>query len=105
MLSHSQKSLLWLLCATIRTTQPVFAAKSAKTEPTPPTVKAAEKKQNVPTKKTGLTLDGAIAKALEQSPRLQAFGKARAGAAAVGIDEHVGLHLAISLGPRGGQLD
>jgi len=72
-----QKKLLWLLCATILSSQPAFAEEAAKVETTtPPAMKAAMPEQ----KAGGLTLDAAIAKALAQSPRLQGFGSGVAAA-------------------------
>ncbi|NBX02586.1 MAG: TolC family protein [Alphaproteobacteria bacterium] len=64
-----QKKIVWLLCATILSSQPVFAQDAAKPETnnTPAAVAA------VPQKITGFTLDDAIAKALLQSPRLKGF--------------------------------
>lgn len=72
-----QKKLLWLLCATILTSQPVFAQDVVKPEPDskPPTAVAIEA-----SKSTGFTLDDAIAKALMQSPRLKAFNSGVAAA-------------------------
>lgn len=69
-----QKHILWLLCATILTAQPAFAADKAKAS----TDKTATSEQKQ--KASGLTLEVAIAKALEQSPRLQAFGSGVAAA-------------------------
>lgn len=69
-----QKQILWLLCATILTTQSAFAVDNAKVNTDKPVT--SEQKQ----KASGLTLEGAIAKALEQSPRLQAFGSGVAAA-------------------------
>lgn len=72
-----QKKLLWLLCATILTSQPVFAQDVAKPEPDskPPAAVAVEA-----SKPSGFTLDDAIAKALAQSPRLKAFNSGVAAA-------------------------
>lgn len=72
-----QKKLLWLLCATILTSQPVFAQEAAKPEPDskPPAAVAVEA-----AKPSGFTLDDAIAKALAQSPRLKAFNSGVAAA-------------------------
>lgn len=72
-----QKKLLWLLCATILTSQPVSAQDSAKLQPDkkPPKAAAVES-----AKHSGFTLDDAIAKALAQSPRLQAFNSGIAAA-------------------------
>lgn len=69
-----QKKLVWLLCASMLSSQPAFAEKAAKAETTTtlPTAPA-----TVPEHKpSGLTLDEAIAKALASSPRLKS---ARAG--------------------------
>jgi cobalt-zinc-cadmium efflux system outer membrane protein len=72
-----QKKLLWLLCATILTSQPVFAQGAARPEPDrKPSIAVAVK----PIKPSGFTLDEAIAKALEQSPRLKAFNSGVAAA-------------------------
>lgn len=65
---------VWLLCATMLTSAPAFAEPEKQTEPSPPAAVAA------PVKATGFTLDDAIAKALVQSPRLQAFGSGVAAA-------------------------
>lgn len=72
-----QKKLMWLLCATILTSQPVFAQDAAKPEPDskPPAVAAVEA-----SKPSGFTLDDAIAKALSGSPRLKAFNSGVAAA-------------------------
>lgn len=71
-----QKKLLWLLCATILTSQPVFAQDAAKPEPDskPPAMAVEAVKFN------GFTLDDAIAKALGGSPRLKAFNSGVAAA-------------------------
>lgn len=72
-----QKKLVWLLCATILSSQPVFAEEATKGETTTPPAAVAA----VPEQKTsGLTLDAAIAKALAQSPRLQGFSSGVASA-------------------------
>lgn len=71
-----QKKLLWLLCATILTSQPVFAQEAAKPEAdSKPTAMAVEA-----SKPSGFTLDDAIAKALSGSPRLKAFNSGVAAA-------------------------
>ncbi len=69
-----QKKLMWLLCATILSSQPAFAEESSKAETaaTPPVESITLPEQ----KSGGLTLDDAIAKALASSPRLKS---ARAG--------------------------
>lgn len=64
-----QKKLVWLLCATILSSQPVFAQDAAKPEPDSKTPLVAAQPQKI----TGFTLDDAIAKALLQSPRLKGF--------------------------------
>ncbi len=73
-----QKKLVWLLCATILSSQSAFAEDAAKVEntTTAPAVAVALPEQ----KTSGLTLDAAIAKALAQSPRLQGFGSGVAAA-------------------------
>ncbi|TAF14576.1 MAG: TolC family protein [Alphaproteobacteria bacterium] len=72
-----QKKLLWLLCATIVTCQPVFAQNAAniKLDGKPLTAVAVAS-----AKPKGFTLDDAIAKALAQSPRLKAFNSGVAAA-------------------------
>jgi cobalt-zinc-cadmium efflux system outer membrane protein len=71
-----QKKSVWLLCATIIASHPVFARDAAKPE-----------KNNVPAavaavtqKATGFMLDEAIGKALLQSPRLKGFSSGVAAA-------------------------
>ena len=73
-----QKKIVWLLCATILSSQPVFAEEAVKAETatTPPAALTTAPEH----KASGLTLDDAIAKALAQSPRLQAFGSGVAAA-------------------------
>lgn len=72
-----QKNLVWLLCATILSSQPAFAQEDAIAKPDnqPPAIAIA-----APGKATGFTLNDAIAKALTQSPRLKAFGSGVAAA-------------------------
>jgi len=73
-----KKQVLWLLCATILSSQPAFAvdAVEADAAPAPLAVPATTPQL----KASGLTLDTAIAKALAGSPRLQAFGSGIAAA-------------------------
>jgi cobalt-zinc-cadmium efflux system outer membrane protein len=71
-----QKKLVWLLCATILSSQPVFAQDVAK----PETDNAPAAVAAVPQKTTGFTLDEAIEKALVQSPRLKGFSSGVAAA-------------------------
>lgn len=66
-----QKRILWLLCATILSSQPAFAVEA---EPPAPAV-AAPPASVLTRTSIGLTLDDAIAKALVQSPRLQGYGR------------------------------
>lgn len=72
-----KKNLVWLLCATILSSQPAFSQEDATAKPDnpPPAVAASE-----PEKTKGFTLDDAIAKALAQSPRLKAFNSGVAAA-------------------------
>ncbi len=71
-----QKKLVWLLCATILSSQPVFAQGLANTETNsePAAVAVA------PQKTTGFTLNDAIEKALAGSPRLKGFNSGVAAA-------------------------
>lgn len=71
-----QKKLVWLLCATILSSQPAFAQVPAKqeTDKEPAAVAA------MPQKVTGFTLDDAIEKALAGSPRLKGFSSGVAAA-------------------------
>lgn len=71
-----QKKLVWLLCATILSSQPVFAQDAAK----PETDNAPAAVAAVPQKTAGFTLDEAIEKALVQSPRLKGFSSGVAAA-------------------------
>ena len=66
-----QKKSVWLLCATILSSQPVFAEQAAR----PQIAQAA-----APQSGAGLTLEDAIAKALAQSPRLKGFAYGLAAA-------------------------
>jgi len=66
-----QKKLVWLLCATILSSQPAFAEEEEK-ESLATAMPAATVAPEL--KASSLTLDVAIAKALAQSPRLQGFG-------------------------------
>lgn len=68
-----QKRLLWLLCATVLISQPVFAQDAEKTKP------LAEGAMELP-QSGGFTLEDSISKALAQSPRLKAFNSGVAAA-------------------------
>lgn len=64
-------SFKWLLCATILSSQPVFAQDAVKPETNDPLPTVAA---TLAPAATGFSLDNAIARALSQSPRLKGFG-------------------------------